>query len=119
AYAGTTPAKVDELLKVLCDELDRLPGTIEAHEVERAKGNVKGGLVLGLEDTSSRMTRIGKMVATGAELTSVDEALAGIDAVDVDAVRQLASELLAAPRCLAVVGPFKPEDSDRFAGYVR
>ncbi len=119
AYAGTTPAKVDELLKVLCDELDRLPGTIEAHEVERAKGNVKGGMVLGLEDTSSRMNRIGKMVATGAELLSVDEALSRIDAVEVDAVRQLASDLLAAPRCLAVVGPFEPEESERFAGYVR
>lgn len=119
AYAGTTPAKVDELLKVLCDEFDRLPDTIEAHEVERAKGNVKGGMVLGLEDTSSRMTRIGKMVATASELTSVDEALAGIDAVDVDAVRGLASDLVGAPRCLAVVGPFEPEDSDRFAAYVR
>jgi predicted Zn-dependent peptidase len=119
AYAGTTPAKVDELLKVLRDELDRLPETIEAHEVERAKGNVKGGIVLGLEDTSSRMTRLGKMVATGAELITVDEALARVDAVELEAVRQLASDLLGAPRCLAVVGPFESDDSERFAGYVR
>ncbi|MDQ4129952.1 MAG: insulinase family protein, partial [Actinomycetota bacterium] len=119
AYAGTTPAKVDELLKVLCDELDRFPDTIEAHEVERAKASVKGGIVLGLEDTSSRMTRLGKMVATGAEVVSVDEALRRVDAVDFDAVGQLASDLLTAPRCLAIVGPFEPEDRERFAAYVR
>ncbi|MFN2556692.1 MAG: M16 family metallopeptidase [Nitriliruptorales bacterium] len=119
AYAGTTPAKVDELLKVLCDELDRLPETIEGHEVERAKGNVKGGMVLGLEDTSSRMTRLGKMVATGAEVVGVDEALRRVDAVEFDAVRQLASDLIAAPRCLALVGPFDSEDRERFAAYVR
>jgi predicted Zn-dependent peptidase len=118
AYAGTTPGKVDDLLKVLRGELDRLPETVTAGEVERAKGNVKGSLVLGLEETGSRMTRLGRMVCTGAELVTVDEALRRVDAVDLDQVRTVSAEVLGRPRCLAVVGPFDQDDPDRFAAYV-
>ncbi|MDP9022068.1 MAG: insulinase family protein [Actinomycetota bacterium] len=115
-YAGTTPAKTDELLKVLREQLDRLPDTLDAEEVARAKGNVKGGMVLGLEDTGSRMTRLGKMVCTDVDLIGVEETLQRIDAVDVDQVRTVIQELYAPPRCLAVVGPF--DDGDRFGEVV-
>ncbi|MGH3440524.1 MAG: M16 family metallopeptidase, partial [Nitriliruptorales bacterium] len=118
AYAGTTPAKVEDLLKVLRDELDRLAETVDADEVERAKGNVQGSVVLGLEDTGSRMTRLGKMIATDAELVTVDEALRRVDAVDLDAVRDLAGAILGVPRSLAIVGPFDDRDRDRFLPYL-
>ncbi|HEX2028557.1 MAG TPA: pitrilysin family protein [Nitriliruptorales bacterium] len=118
AYAGTTPAKVDELLKVVRGELDRLVDTVDASEVERAKGNVKGSMVLSLEDTGSRMTRLGKMLCTESELLSVDEAIRRVDAVDLDAVREVGRQLLNQPRCLALVGPFNEEDRDRFLPYV-
>ena len=117
AYAGTTPTKIDELLKVMVDELDRFTETVDVAEVERAKGNLKGGIVLGLEDTGSRMTRLGKMVITESELMSVDEAIRRIEIVDVDAVREVAAATYGAPRSLAVVGPFE-DASDRFAAYV-
>lgn len=118
AYAGTTPGKIDDLLKVLRDELDRLPDTVDVEEVERAKGNLKGSLSLGLEDTSSRMTRLGKMICTDGELLTVDEVLARIDDVDLDDVRDIAVELLSVPRCLAVVGPFDGEDAtERFSAF--
>jgi len=118
AYAGTNPGKVDELLKVLRDELDRLPDSIDSAEVERAKGNVRGGFVLSLEDTGSRMTRLGKMLCTDAEILSIEEVLARIDAVDVDAVRAIAREIITAPRSLAVVGPFDADERDRFEPFV-
>ena len=120
AYVGTTPARVDEALKVMVDQLDQLPDTIEAEEVARAKGNVRGSTVLGLEDTGSRMTRLGKMVTTEAELVTVDEALRRIDEVTVEDVRRVAAHVLGTrPRTLAVVGPFDPdEDTDRFTAYV-
>ncbi len=118
AYAGTTPAKVDDLLKVLHDELDRVVEDVTDDEVSRAKGAVAGGMVLGLEDPGSRMTRLGRLVATGAEVVAIDELLARVDEVDVDAVRAVASQLLSAPHLLTVVGPFDEDDRDRFADYV-
>ncbi len=118
AYVGTPPGKVDEALGVLSAELDRIADDVTRAEVERAKGALTGGTVLGLEDTGSRMSRLGKQVVTGAELLGVEEALTRIAAVDVDAVRAVAARVLTRPRDLALVGPFAPEEADRFLDVV-
>jgi len=70
----------------------------------------KGALVLGLEDTGSRMTRLGKGELLYGELLPVDELLARVDAVTVDDVRAIADDLLVTPMSLAVVGPFEDHD---------
>jgi predicted Zn-dependent peptidase len=115
AYVGTSPGKVDETLSVLRAELDRVADDVTVEEVERAKGSLTGGTVIGLEDTGSRMSRLGKQVATDAPIVTVDEALERIAEVDLDAVRVVARRVLLRPRDLAVVGPFAPEERDRFA----
>lgn len=115
AYVGTAPGKVDEVLAVLRDELDRVATDVTVEEVERAKGALKGGTVLGLEDTGSRMSRIGQQVATGVPIVTVDEALERIGRVDLDEVRRVATSILSRPRDLAVVGPFTEDEADRFA----
>jgi len=111
-YAGCAPGKVDEVLALTRAELARVArdGLTEA-EVARGRGMVKGGLVLGLEDTGSRMSRLGKSELLYPKLLSVDELLALVDAVTVDQVRALAAEVLARPMSLAVIGPF---DEGRF-----
>ncbi len=114
AYVGTAPGKVDEVLDVLTDELDRVVDDVTAAEIERAKGALTGGTVLGLEDTGSRMSRLGHQLVTGAESIDVDEALARIAAVDLDAVRAVARRVLTGPRGLALVGPFAADEGDRF-----
>ena len=118
AYVGTPPGKVDEALSVLTHELDRVADDCTRAEVERAKGALTGGTVLGLEDTGSRMSRLGKQAVTGGQLLGVEEALTRIAAVDVDAVRAVARRVLTRPRDLAVVGPFAAEESDRFLDVV-
>jgi predicted Zn-dependent peptidase len=115
AYVGTSPGKVDEVLAVLRDELDRVAADVTVEEIERAKGALKGGTVLGLEDTGSRMSRIGQQVATGVPIVTVDEALERIGRVDLDEVRRVATSILSRPRDLAVVGPFGEDEADRFA----
>jgi predicted Zn-dependent peptidase len=115
AYVGTAPGKVDETLAVLRDELRRVADDVDADEVERAKGALRGGTVLGLEETGSRMSRIGKQVATDVPIVTVDEALALIDAVTVDDVMRVAHRVFDAPWNLAVVGPFAEDETDRFA----
>lgn len=110
-YAGCLPQKVDDVLDLCRAEMLRVAEQgITAAELERGKGQLRGGLVLGLEDTGSRMTRLGKSELVHGELLSVDEILDRIGAVSVDDVHAVASDLLAGQPSLAVVGPF---DEDR------
>ncbi len=78
---------------------------ITEEELVRGKGQLKGGLVLGLEDSASRMTRLGKSELVDDELLSIDEVLARIDGVTLEDVRVLAAELFSQPEILAIVGP--------------
>ena len=86
---------------------------ITAEEVARGRGQLKGGLVLGLEDTGSRMSRLGKSELSYAEYLPVREVLARLEAVTEDQVREVAADLFAWPTCLAVVGPYRESDLDR------
>src|SRR5690606_3534191 len=73
-YVGCLPSKIDEVLKICRDEVARVVAEgISAEEIDRGKGQMRGGLVLGLEDTGSRMSRIGKNELVYDELMSVDE----------------------------------------------
>ncbi len=106
-YAGCTPAKVDEVVDLLVREWERLAGDgITPAEHERAVGQLSGGLVLGLEDTGSRMTRLGKAELVHGELLSQAESLERIRAVTAEDVRSLAADLAARPRSVVRVGPF-------------
>jgi predicted Zn-dependent peptidase len=70
----------------------------------------KGALVLGLEDTGSRMTRLGKGELLYRELLTVDDVLARVDAVTPDQVREVAAEVLGQSPSLSVIGPFANHD---------
>jgi predicted Zn-dependent peptidase len=61
--------------------------------------------VLGLEDSGSRMTRLGKSELVDDELLSIDEVLERIEAVTLEEVRQVAADLFGQPEVLAIVGP--------------
>ena len=116
-FAGCLPSKVDEVLALCRDQLDQVSTAgITDEELVRAKGQLRSSLVLGLEDTSSRMSRIGKSEIATGELLSIDELLARIAAVTPDDVRDVAATLLAAPPSLAMVGPFS--DDQDFASFI-
>ncbi|GAB2753091.1 pitrilysin family protein [Nocardioides salsibiostraticola] len=103
---GCLPAKRDEVLSVVRGELAKVAAEgITAIELERGKGQLRGGLVLGLEDCESRMSRIGKSTLIGEELLGIDHVLSRIDQVTLAEVRDLAADLFGQPEILAVVGP--------------
>jgi predicted Zn-dependent peptidase len=104
---GCLPSKVSEVLSVVRHELEKFAEDgITAEELERGKGQLRGGLVLSLEDTGSRMSRIAKAELLYDELPSIDEVIRRIDAVTVEDVQVLAKELFSQQETLAVVGPF-------------
>lgn len=107
-YAGCQPSKVDEVLSICRDQLaDVAENGITSGELERGKGQLRGSLVLGLEDTGSRMGRLAKAELVYGELLGVDDILERVAAVTLDDVRTVAGEFLTAAPSLAVIGPFE------------
>jgi predicted Zn-dependent peptidase len=103
---GCLPSKLDDVLAVIREELAKVATSgITADELVRGKGQLRGGLVLGLEDSASRMSRLGKAELVHDELLSIDEVIARIDAVTLEEVQEVAAEILSRPEILAVVGP--------------
>jgi len=112
-YVGCLPSKADEVLAICRDEIARVvEGGLTDAELARGKGQVRGSIVLSLEDPSSRMSRLGKSELVYPRLEPVDEVLHGIDAVGHDDIRAVAADILTRPKALAVVGPF--DDADAF-----
>ena len=75
-YAGTTPGRAAEVIGLLRRELDDVrDGGLTQEEFERAKGHVKGSMVLGLEDPGGRMCRLGKSEIAHGEILSVNQSL--------------------------------------------
>ncbi|HEY8301357.1 MAG TPA: pitrilysin family protein [Jatrophihabitans sp.] len=112
-YAGCQPGKADEVLCLMRTELDAAAsGALTVDEIERGKGQMCGSVVLGLEDSSARMSRIGKSELCYGDVLGLDQLLAHIDAVTPADVAEVAADLLARPRCLTVVGPFGDHDFD-------
>jgi predicted Zn-dependent peptidase len=110
-YAGCQPAKADEVLAICREEIDKaVDRGLTDEELERGKGQMRGQLVLGLEDPASRMSRLGKSELVYDRLEPVDEILAQIDAVTLDDVREVGRLVLGQPKTLAVVGPFDDAD---------
>jgi len=113
-YVGCLPSKADEVLSICTEEVAKVvDGGLTDAELGRGKGQVRGSIVLGLEDPSSRMSRLGKSELVYPRLEPVGEVLAAIDGVTHDDVRAVAAEILTRPKALAVVGPF--DDHDAFA----
>ncbi len=116
-YAGCAPAKVEQVVTLLHAGLDQLAEHgVSDDELARAKGSVTGGLVLGLEDSGSRMTRLGRAELVHGEFVSLDETLTRLRSVTADDVRALAADLAGRPRSLAVVGPFDPDTTFPLGG---
>ena len=113
-YAGCSPKRVPEVLRLVRAELARVATEgLTSEEVARGRGQLRGGMVLGLEDTGSRMSRLGKSELSFGEYLPVRDVLGRIAAVDEDQVREVAADLLSRPTCLAVVGPYRESDLDR------
>ncbi|MCL9761525.1 pitrilysin family protein [Frankia sp. AiPa1] len=110
-YAGCAPRRADEVLTIAREQVRAIAERgISAEELDRARGQSHGSLLLGLEDTGSRMSRLGKSELVHGELLSVDEIIARVDAVSLDDVREIAATLVAQPWALGVIGPFDDHD---------
>ncbi|MGH3126781.1 MAG: M16 family metallopeptidase, partial [Gaiellaceae bacterium] len=98
-YAGTREENVAECLEIAVAELtDIAGGNVRADELARAKENLKGRILLSLESTSARMTRLGKSTVTDTPLLTPEQIVKRLEAVTVAEVAELAEALLAPER---------------------
>ena len=110
-YAGTSPGRAQEVLGLIRHELEDLEERgVSGEELERAKGHMKGSMVLSQEDTNGRMSRLGKSEIGHGEILSLDELVERIDAVTEEDVATVSREVLSGPKALAVIGPFAARD---------
>ena len=106
-YVGTREENLVECFEIVARELaDVSAGNVRPGELERAKENLKGRMLLSLESTSNRMSRLGKSLITDTDLLSLDEVVELVEAVTVDDVAGVAAELLRLDRLSAAgIGP--------------
>ena len=110
-YAGCQPDHLGEVAKLIGQELALVAESgLAENELARVKGQLAGSLVLALEDTESRMSRIGKTLLVRKEFRSIEDELAAIRAVSQADVGALAKRLLSRPMTAAVVGPYASTD---------
>lgn len=104
-YAGTSGDDIAGLADITIDELRRAAGDMSQAELDRARSQMKAGLLMGLESPSSRAERLARLVGIWGRVPPLSETIAKIEAVDVAAVRAFAEGLTRAPAAMALYGP--------------
>jgi predicted Zn-dependent peptidase len=103
-YIGTREENLRDCLEIARAQIeDVAAGNLSPDELERAKANLKGRIMLSMESTANRMSRLGKSLITDTELVSIERIIAEIEAVEPDEIAELAGVLLA-PEKLSAAG---------------
>lgn len=109
-YAGCSPAKTGQVAELLLSELNRLAQHgVSAEEMRRANGQLSGASALALEDSDTRMSRLGRSEITTGEFVDLDEALRRLARVSADDVQELAADLASGELSVVAVGAIGPE----------
>ena len=113
-YAGCSPAKAGQVAELLVGEFRRIAeGGVTDDELSRAVGQLSGASALALEDSDTRMSRLGRAEITLGEFADLDESLRRLALVTASDVRELAEELASHPLSIAAVGAV---EQSTFAG---
>jgi predicted Zn-dependent peptidase len=103
---GTAPEHLNEVLDLVAVELELLrTGGVSDAELARCKRSLRGGAAMAMEDTGSRMSRLGRGQLLMGEIVSLDEVLARTEAVTLPDCARVIDHVLSGPRTISVVGP--------------
>ncbi|MBM3486698.1 MAG: insulinase family protein [Alphaproteobacteria bacterium] len=109
-YAGTGPDQLPELVPVLCEEIRGTLAGVTDDEMKRARAQLRAGILMSLESTSSRAEQIARQIIFFGRPIPIDEISARIMAVDGASVRRVAERILTKKPTLAAVGPLERLD---------
>jgi len=90
----------------MADELERIAAEpVSAEELARAKGQLRGATVLGMEETSARMSRLGGAELVRGEFVDISDTLAEVEAITAADITRVAARLASSERAITVVAP--------------
>ncbi|QFT64143.1 pitrilysin family protein [Roseivivax sp. THAF30] len=105
-YAGTSGEELDGLARLTIDEMKRAASDLRPEEIDRARAQLKAGLLMGLESASARAERHARMIQIWGRVPEIERTIARIDAVTLEDVRTFAEDLATkAPAAMALYGP--------------
>ncbi|MEL7254877.1 MAG: pitrilysin family protein [Pseudomonadota bacterium] len=105
-YAGTSGEQMSELAQITIDEMKRAASDLSDAELDRARAQMKAGLLMGLESPSNRAERLARMIQIWGRVPDLSEVVERIDAVTLPDVRAIAETTIAqAPAAMALYGP--------------
>ena len=98
-YAGTSAGKALEVVGLIMAEFCKLKQEpLSAEELTRAKDQVKGNILMGLESSNARMANLARQEMYFHEFITVEEIIARINDVRADQVQRMAQRLFAPER---------------------
>ena len=107
-YAGTSEAQVPDLMALTFDELRRTAEDMSSNELERARAQMKAGMLMGLESASNRAERLARQVQVWGYVPELEETVAKIENVTLDRLRSFSERIASkAPAALALYGPIQ------------
>jgi len=119
-YAGTDAKNIREIIDIVISEIRGLPDSITDEEFRRAKGQLKGNIILGLESTSSKMINLARQEIYLGRYYSPLEIMKAIEDVKLDDVKGLSRRLInGKPIAITIYGTVKEEDVDYLEGLLR
>ena len=104
-YAGTGKDEVAEVVPLIFDEIAKLTKGVPAPEIARARAQMKSAILMSQESTYSRCEQLARQMIVFKRPLPAEEIVAGIEAVDEEALRRVAERLLAGPPTLSAIGP--------------
>jgi predicted Zn-dependent peptidase len=111
-YAGTSGEQVNELALLTLDEMKRAVDSLSQAEVDRARAQMKAGLLMGLESASNRAERMARMIQIWGKVPTLEETVARIDAISLQDVKTIAENMVSqAPMATAFYGPVEGASS--------
>ncbi|QQR68833.1 MAG: insulinase family protein [Alphaproteobacteria bacterium] len=112
-YAGTAADKVQELMPVVCEELSKMTSGVSQEELDRAKAQMRSGILMVQESTSSRAEKLANQILIHGRPIPPAERIARIEAVTVDDVHRQAKRLCASPALVVALGDVSGVKSSR------
>ncbi|MGA9173992.1 MAG: pitrilysin family protein [Thermoactinomyces sp.] len=105
-YAGTKHGQEEEVCECIYQTLEQVKRQgLSADELNKAKEQLKSSLMLGLESTNNRMSRLGRNELLLGRHLSMDEIVDSVDRITLEDVNELARELFVSPMSLALISP--------------
>ena len=104
-YAGTGEAQAAELVPLICDEIAKVTGTLDADEVRRARTQLKAGILMARESSGARCEQLAQQILIFGRPLSTSEVVANIDSVDAEQLGRVARRLMSSRPTVAAIGP--------------